>query len=435
MPCHWIRFISRVVLLCWLLGVPTLSHGQGLSACLSDPVELSDKIGCALWRLMGYMHPKDGDDGVRLTDPVLLGPDLWAQAEISVKSLDSAWPQQFYLRYYENPAQDDHLVEAIRDHGLDGLNPDDSTDEYLRYSGKGSSKNLLLNLDPVLKTPINEEYLAHLMDLLGVLEQKTKVHGPIVWRELAPGLEQAQVKAFRFLRLGVNTVYLLRVNPLLYDLVPYSEKEPEADPNLNIEGWAQKIPEALALFNSGQYYPDKRYIGYLFKDGIDLGTGVHPTWKALLLSGGPCNNPALPPSTILDLEFHPFKPDRSFYRFAIQSFMLLDHQGLPRVRQTDRLASRTAVAQDFQGRMVVVVVPGACTLYELALFLKNSDLGLKQAMCMDGGFETQLYVREPEKDLIKYGAWVVNERRQYYYEDGLRVPLPSIVAVIPRTPY
>jgi hypothetical protein len=169
----------------------------------------------------------------------------------------------------------------------------------------------------------------------------------------------------------------------------------------------------------------------LAKDDRRLGSGLHPQWKALLVSEPRDGKPDVPPAAIIDLEKEAFDWDGRPYRNVMQSFMLLDRDGRIRVRQTDSLASRTVLAQDRGGRILVVFVPGACTLYELAQLLKSADLDIEQAMSLDGGFEAQLSIGQGDARSALYGSWVVNDRRQVHIE-SLKVPLPTVVAVIPR---
>lgn len=413
----------------FLLLSPLIARGENLASCTDPKAGAPIRIRCTLWRLMAYMYHSNANGQRRETGLVVLGPDRCAMAEVSTQSLISPWPQSITLKFYEGSGSNRRLLEEIRDHGLNGLALDDSNDAYLRYSNPAGSRNLLDNLDPNLLAPINEDYLARLDEIIGILKNRTEIHEPLSWQEISPGLELARFKAFRYIRLGNSELLVLRLDPSGYDLAPYSHLEGFG--LQNIEAWAEQIPRAAALFNSGQYYPDYRYIGLFLKDGANWGTSLHAQWKALLLSGGPIDRPACPPVRILDLEYNAFDPARTPYRFAVQSFMLLDHKGVSRVRQTDRIASRTVLAQDEQGRVLVILVPGGCTLYELSLLLKQSDLGIKTAMSLDGGLESQLYVRRHSESLAVYGAFVVNDRRQYY-NPGLKLPLPAVFAVVPR---
>jgi len=64
--------------------------------------------------------------------------------------------------------------------------------------------------------------------------------------------------------------------------------------------------------------------------------------------------------------------------------MLVDDHGRVRVRDTEKAACRTAIAQDRDGRMLVLVTEGAVTLADLARYLAKSDLHIARAMNLDG---------------------------------------------------
>lgn len=406
------------------------ANAADMSWCDQKPAEIQKQIRCALWRLTGFMNSLDQSGRLRGLGPTAIGPGRLVRAEADFDRLKSPWPNRIKIIFSGKIGRESRPVEEIRDHGLNGLDLDDGDDAYLRFQADEKTANLLRNLDPNLLDLINREYLIRLNEIIAVLDARENVHAPLAWRLVSPGLELAQAQAFRFIRLGESSLVFLRIDPNLLQLVPFSHRELAAPRPLTIEGWARVKPRSLALFNAGLYYPDHRYIGLFVKNGTHWGTGLHPTWKALLLSGGPIGDPDRPPAKVLDLRHHDYDLEKDHYRYAFQSFMLLDKDGRPRVRRTDRLASRTVVAQDVQDRILVIFVPGACTLYELALLLKMSDLKIKAAMCLDGGFESQVFVRAEPGNLVHYGAWVVNEKRQYHSK-SLKLPLPAIVAVTP----
>ena len=380
---------------------------------------------------MAFMSPVQGEASTRSTGLFSIGHERWVQATISEQGWRSAWPNSIQLRFYQGRQDNLNLVEEIKDSSLDGLVLSEVNDSYIRYQADGQGLNLLRGLDPNLLSPLNADYLARLRNMLGVLEKEKSPHEAIEWRELAPGLEYAEIHLVRYIRLGENRMVVLRLDPRLYDIVPHSGLEPGRGSSLNIEGWGETLDDAVAVFNAGQYYPDNSYMGVFSKDGVDWGAGIHPTYKGLLLSGGPTDVEGRAPTRIADLDHETLASEIPFYRFAVQSFMLLDRRGQPRVRYTDRLASRTVVGQDSSQRILVVIIPGACTLYELAILLKDADLNIVQAMSMDGGFETQLLIKTNLDDIVTYGTWVVNERRQYH-NPLLKVGLPAVLAVTPR---
>ncbi|MEW5723734.1 MAG: phosphodiester glycosidase family protein [Thermodesulfobacteriota bacterium] len=408
-------------------------RGDDLTACDGRTLPLTRQIRCKLWQIGGFTRPLLEGGNQRGTGRISLGPDRWAEVQVNWGDTGANWPESMRFRLYHGSGGEGRLVEEVTDRGLNGLDPAEVGDAFRRNQGDSGLVDLLPGLDPKLVEPLNRDYLSWLAEILGALESRGKVHEPVTWRRLDPGMETAEFKALRYVRLGDNTVFLLRLDPRLYSFVPMHWRESEGWEPTDIIGWSERAPEAAALFNAGLYDSEYRYLGLLLKDGQDLGFGLHSNWKALLLSGGPDGDPGRPPTTILDLQVHRFNPADSPYRYALQSFMLLDAGGRSRVRLSDQLASRTAVAQDKRGRILVVQVPGACTLHELALLLAASELEVRQAMALDGGLESQVLVRAGPRNLLRCGAWVVNEKRRYY-AGGLRLPLPAVVAVVPRTP-
>ena len=405
--------------------------GTDLSECRANSTDTLTNIRCGLWTLAGLTRPVAGRPDRRTSGAVRIDLNRWAEVEIIYETLRSPWPDEIRLFLYQLLDGEKKPLMEIRDYGLDGLSPRENRDRFMRYEQKGRVPRIPLDPDAKSLMEVNRDYLRGIKDVLTALEAKSSPHTPVTWKKTAKGLELGKCRALRYIRRGSNELILLRVDPHRFDLVPFSHQESGVGEPATVENWAGRLPRAAAVFNSGQYYPDNKYIGMMLKDGRDLGTLRHPNWKALLLSGGPGDDPAHPPSEVLDLLFDSYDSSRTTYRYVVQSFMLLDHRGVGRVRESVRLASRTVLAQDGKGRLIVLFIPGACTLHELALLIKHSSLKIKKAMCLDGGLEAQLLVRDRPRDLAAYGGWVVNERTQIHTQ-WFKPLLPAVIAVMPR---
>ena len=117
------------------------------------------------------------------------------------------------------------------------------------------------------------------------------------------------------------------------------------------------------------------------------------------------------------LHDQPYDPDEPLQE-ALQSFPVLVKPGgligFPVDADDGRPARRTVVAQDRQGRILIIVAPrGHLSLHELACFLIESDLNLDVALNLDGGFSTGLWLRAHEK----------------FVEIDSLVPVPSVISV------
>jgi len=221
------------------------------------------------------------------------------------------------------------------------------------------------------------------------------------WRALRPGVEFATLRGEPYCRFGSAAIAVLRLDPARVRLrVRHYSQEPERRP-LDVLDW-QRRTGALAVFNAGQYYADYTYMGLLVSDGRVISRRPHTSFRAALVAapvrGGP-------DARVLDLSHSRLDPDSLGWREVAQSFMLFDREGRVRVRRSDHVANRTAVAEDKHGHLVVLTTEGGYTLFEFAQLLKKAPIGLSHAMAMDGGQEAELVVSTGSFRYASFADW------------------------------
>jgi uncharacterized protein YigE (DUF2233 family) len=274
--------------------------------------------------------------------------------------------------------------------------------------------------------------LGVLLSLIALLSAAPRA-ADVSWRGLGPGLEFRLMKgddAGPRARKGPAAVAVLRADPARWRLDLFHQGETAAGGiGRDAAAW-QQLTGATVILNASQYYPDLKPMGLFYKEGRNLGTHLLPRWKGVL-AGEPRSGQALPQVAILDLEHEPFRLEQTPWRVALQSFMLLDRNGGKRVRRSEWHASRSAAAIDRQGRLLLLHTEGAWTLWELADWLSRSDLDVREALSMDGGFEAQMCVRSGAFEYVSYGGWHVDDRGDHSLP-GLRVKLPGVLALFPR---
>lgn len=258
------------------------------------------------------------------------------------------------------------------------------------------------------------------------------VPAPAAWKKAGPGLE------FRLLdaaaaggpsgaRKGPSLVAVVRFEPARWrvDLHHRSETKPPRAA-LDAAGW-QKETGATVVLNSGQYYPGGGPMGWFIKEGRNLGSRPIKAWKGVLAAGRAGRGPA---AELLDLEFDRFTPETSPYGVVLQSFMLLDRTGKKRVRRSDWHANRSVIAEDRSGRLLLLHTEGSWTLWELADWMARSDLQVREALSLDGGFEAQMVVRAGDLAYASFGQFHADDRGDHSMA-GLHVPLPAVLTLSP----
>ncbi|HVP15228.1 MAG TPA: phosphodiester glycosidase family protein [Terriglobales bacterium] len=250
--------------------------------------------------------------------------------------------------------------------------------------------------------------------------------GRPIWRSAAPGLEFALLDGGHWCRRGSANVAVLRLDPERVAVRVHHCLQREDPRPLDIVGW-QRALGAAAVFNAGQYYPDLSYMGLLVSGGKTLSGRLHPTFQAALVAGPVTGGGG---AHVLDLQRHPLDPVAPGWREVAQSFMLIDEDGSVRVRKSDKVANRTAVAEDRHGHLLVVVSEGGYTLWDFAEMLQRLPLEVDHAMSMDGGDEAQLVVRTRDLRYASFGRWERDGDEAAAATAG--TPLPAVIELSPR---
>lgn len=409
----------RLLILLTILAVCGVKLHQKLQteAALVDD---GGPLKAAVWRLGAFLPPGDQDLANRprrlqatLPDGMVLAADLeFAQPLLP-------WPTRLVLTVRpDQSAHPDHIV-------LEMNHPFESAGvRVVSASGSGPADEGRV-----------KQAAARLAALADVLSATWPRLEKFEWQTAAPGLETATAYLRYGPRLGPRQLYLARMEPDKYSFQPWHEADFKIDgfkDGVNIEGWSRLLPQAAVLINGGQYELDRSYIGLLRRDGTWLADERHGSWQGFLVSEpGPDAPPEAPRAAVLDLELKepPLAPEQ--YRNVMQSLMLLDSRVRVRVKDSYYLASRAAIGQDRQGRLWFIMCPGAISLRDLALALKDPALDLVRVLCLDGGFEAQIQWANPAGPPLSVTAEYLVFPNETVYAPQMFRSLPSVIAALP----
>jgi hypothetical protein len=224
------------------------------------------------------------------------------------------------------------------------------------------------------------------------------------WERLASGLER------RIYRPHDDTfltqILVLRIDPAQYRFrVHYQPGQP-----LNVRGWQDALPTALAFVNANFFDENDQALGLLVMDGIRYGAAYNGYGGMFQVQDG---QPRVRSNTL-----EPYIGEA--LEQSVQGFPVLVANGTQSYDNAngDAFARRTMVAQDSRGRILLMVTPlVGMTLVELSEYLPATDLELVTVVNLDGGGSTLLSLNVPggaESILSSFD------------------PVPAVLAVYPR---
>jgi hypothetical protein len=198
------------------------------------------------------------------------------------------------------------------------------------------------------------------------------------WRILAPGLEQ---RSYRPEGNLLGELYVLRIDPNLYTFrAHYRPGTP-----LNLSAWQNELRGAVAFVNANFFDEQGHILGMLVADGVVYGQSlVNHGGTFLVLNGQP---------RLRSNIYEPYAGE--LYEQAVQAFpmLLLNGQSVYNPARQEPVSRRTVVAQDRQGRVLLMATPlFGMSLEALSAFLPATDMGVVDALNLDGGGSTMLYV-------------------------------------------
>jgi len=188
---------------------------------------------------------------------------------------------------------------------------------------------------------------------------------------------------------GVNErLTIVRLDPsAVHFRVHYDPDNP-----LTMRGWAERL-QPLLVVNGGYFTPENETTGLLVSDGKKWGAAYGDFAGLFAVT-------ADEQVSVRWLKDHPYDPAEPLAQ-GVMSFPVLVKpggvMGFPADADEGTPARRTVVAQDFGGRILLIVAPrGYLGLHELAVFLAESDLGIDVALNLDGGYSTGLWLEADE---------------------------------------
>ncbi|HEX6481450.1 MAG TPA: phosphodiester glycosidase family protein [Ktedonobacteraceae bacterium] len=202
-----------------------------------------------------------------------------------------------------------------------------------------------------------------------------------VWNNAGPGV-QVRNEDWKSPTGDNDTVTIVRFDLHHITLsVGYQPNQP-----MLLSDWMQQ-EKATAIINGGYFDAQDDATALVVSNGQTSGQSYQGFGGMLSVNTG--GNISL-----RSLHQHPYDPNSEQLKQATQSSPMLVLNGKRTQFDADAsMTPRSVVAMDKQGRLLFIVSPGQVfTLDELADQLVRSDLSINNALNLDGGASTGLYV-------------------------------------------
>lgn len=202
------------------------------------------------------------------------------------------------------------------------------------------------------------------------------------WNKAAPGVEvRSETWKSPSNSLVSDTVSIVRFDLHSVKLsVAYQPNQP-----LSMQDWMHK-ENATALINGGYFDSQDNATALVISNGQAFGTS-YPDF------GGMLDVDAQGNVQLRSLSKQPYDSSEGLTQATQCSPMLLIDGQRTQFNSDAKTSPRSVAAIDNQGRLLFIVSPGiAFTLDDMATLLAKSDLGLVNALNLDGGSSTGLYV-------------------------------------------
>lgn len=244
------------------------------------------------------------------------------------------------------------------------------------------------------------------------------------WTPLQNGLE---VGRFSAPGQSAATITVVRIDPVVWEFRLFSTSESDDD-NRPVRRWLEEEGLAVAV-NAGMYATDYRtHLGYMGCGDRQNNARVNAYLSAAAFGR---RHPDVPPFRIFDLDETEFDDVRADYACIVQNLRLIKRSRENRWPQQGKRWSEVALAEDVQGRALIIHSRDARSMHDLNEVLLALPLGIVCAQHLEGGPEAQLVYRDGGDGTELIGAFAPVAFRAGGASAGEAVP--NVLGVVRRS--
>jgi hypothetical protein len=265
---------------------------------------------------------------------------------------------------------------------------------------------------------------------LGSCSQKTEEtmedipEGELGWSELEPGLELGTFHSPIPSEIGDSKVRALRIDPEKFEFRLLNASHPNQGRQRTTKEWCEEN-DLIAAINASMYQEDHRTSVSLMKSR-DHTNNSNVTRDKMILAFDRLS-PDVPRVKLIDRECDDLDVWMPKYGSLVQSIRMISCRGENVWEPQPKKWSTGAIGIDGEGRVLFIHVQSPYSTHDLIDILMDIPLGLSRAMYVEGGPESQFYVRSGGQEHEFVGSFETS-----FYEDNENTvawSVPNVVGI------
>jgi hypothetical protein len=253
----------------------------------------------------------------------------------------------------------------------------------------------------------------------------------IKWKNIIQGLDICETLAPRKSNINDSKITILRINPEFFDFHLLMATEKYKKP-LDAKSWADSFNLNIVI-NAGMYDLSRKMYskGYLQGEKHANQSEIHSNYKTIIAFNP--KDSLEKKFTVCDLECDSFQEIKNKYSCLAQGLRMLDCNSNPiGWNKRKQYCSQLITTIDDLGNVYLIFVRSPYLHNEMITYMREMKLNLYNAIYMEGGPQTSLYV-DIQKDgkelfhLEKIGSYVSetypNDKNDHFWK------LPNVIGM------
>jgi hypothetical protein len=248
----------------------------------------------------------------------------------------------------------------------------------------------------------------------------------VSWKQIGKGVQFCETDAPLKSLIGDSKLTLLKIDPkqVEFDLFTASAMDSLSKP---VNVWADTMNLDI-VFNAGMYDLGKPLISRgLLKNGSHQNQFTFKEGWNVMFALNPLDSLNEMDAAVYDMQCTPFAQIKDQYASFAQGLRMLDCSGNPMNWKKNQSCSMLVCAHDDKNNLIIIFNRSPYSQNQMIDFMKQFPTPLHNAIYMEGGPETSLYVNIGDFCLQKVGSYVSGTYAKDTNETFWR--LPNVIGI------